>query len=93
MKSLLEQLKEHWATTSEEQLQEEWNEIKAMGLEGPDALEFAQSFQLEDIWIDNSFITVGEISNSFSGITKTNQNFNEKFQNDVTGNYQYAMAA
>lgn len=93
MKSLLEQLKEHWATTSAEQLQEEWDAIDAMGLEGPDALEFAQSFQLEDTWIDNSFITVGEISNSFSGITKAEQNFNEKFQNDVTGNYQYAMAA
>ena len=93
MKSLLEQLKEHWATTSEEQLQEEWNEIEAMGLEGPDALEYAQSFQLEDTWVENSFITVGEISHSFIGIVKADQSFSEKFQNDITGNYQYAMAA
>ncbi len=93
MKTLSEQLLEHLASISKEQFQEEWNEIEAMGLEGPDALEYAKSFQLEGTWVENSFITVGEISHSFIGIVKADQSFSEKFQNDISGNYQYAMAA
>lgn len=48
MKSLSEQLLEHLSSISEEQLQEEWKEIEALGLEGPNAVEYARFIQLHN---------------------------------------------
>lgn len=96
MKSLSEQLLEHLSSISEEQLQAEWKEIEALGLEGPDALEYARLIQLHNpillSWTENPFIKTEEVTN-FQNIAKISQGFNGKPKNDIAGNYKYAMAA
>lgn len=96
MKTLVEQLQEHWDNTSEEQLQAEWKEIEALGLEGPNALEYARLIQLHNpillSWTENPFIKTEEVTN-FQNIAKISQGFNGKPKNDIAGNYKYAMAA
>jgi hypothetical protein len=44
----MKSLQEHLDNTPEEQLQAEWEEIVALGLEGPDALEYARLIQLHN---------------------------------------------
>jgi hypothetical protein len=45
MKSLLEKFKEVIANTPHEVLQQQWNEIEAMGLGGPLAKDYIRSFR------------------------------------------------
>jgi hypothetical protein len=56
---LLQQLKKHLASIDQDQFRNEWNEIKALGLEGPSMEEFihalSQQVTISDI---NSFSTV-----------------------------------
>ena len=67
MKTLVEQLQEHWDNTPEEQLQAEWKEIEALGLKGPDALEYARLIQLHNpillSQVEISFINREDIVN------------------------------
>lgn len=44
---LLEELKEHLASTSKEQFQQQWAEIEQMGFEGPSVEEFLDSTSMK----------------------------------------------
>jgi hypothetical protein len=60
MKDLVDQLKEHWANTPEEQLRAEWAEIEAMDIKSPNALDYIHSvmnYQIPETTDLRAFIT------------------------------------
>lgn len=78
--TVLDRLKQHLNSISDEQFKQEWEAIEAMGLGGPSADEFMASFHLGSI---NAKQTVGVISPN---------NIREKIVIE-SGESSYALAA
>jgi hypothetical protein len=83
MKSLLEKFKEVVANTPHEVLQQQWDEIEALGLEGPLAKDFIRSFRYTP--------AVREVK-TFSVFTSENSEMLLQYTT-TAGNYQFAMAS
>lgn len=57
--TVLDRLKQHLSSISDEQFKQEWEAIEAMGLGGPSANEFMSSFYLGSL---NARQTIGDIN-------------------------------
>ena len=89
MTDLVNQLRNHLSSISDEQFLLEWAEIEVLGIEGPDAEEYF-SFISNQVFVFDGLMDI-KVSKIFtatiihSSVAKTTT--------DLIGNYQYAMAA
>ncbi|MCC6279563.1 MAG: hypothetical protein IT262_03120 [Saprospiraceae bacterium] len=79
---MLQKLREYLATTSREQVNLDWAEVKALGLKGPSAKEFIASFQ-QPLTFQHSDSEAFQTESAQVHLTFDVEN----------GNYLYAMAA
>lgn len=98
MKDLVDQLKEHWANTPEEQLRAEWAEIEAMDINSPNALDYIHSvmnYQIpETTDVDAEKFAAGfkEIVNFKNGY-RAKETYSQPTKHKTDGDYQHAEAA
>ena len=89
MTNLVNQLRNHLSSISDEEFLCEWAEIEVLGIESPDAEEYFSFITNQVIFSDDLM----EIKVSKILTPSVIHSSEAKLTTDLIGNYQYAMAA